>query len=204
MTTTTIQFTPEKAWGYAAQWGSAMSSGDSGACMYGFYKDCRPQSEEHRQAVIDWMNKCLLDVVANPDDYDDDELQKIDAFIEFIKNRGLKEDSFILELSSECVSACRLDGGELDGDIRQDLLDCNRSGDMTEPCKYVLSRWKPQFCVVKMVDGEYKNVEATYEDKLIVCMEIYSSSGFNRGTPEDLLERYIVWQAASDLSAYED
>ena len=75
--------TPREAWEYAASWGSYMRSGDPGACMYGFDEDCRPQSEEHRQRVIDHLETCQRLVRANPQDYDKDELKKMDAFVRF-------------------------------------------------------------------------------------------------------------------------
>lgn len=195
----TIKFTPAEAWEYASQWGSYMKAGDPGACMYGFNEDCRPQSEEHRQEVIDWMMRCKLDVVGNPDRYDNNEASKIDAFIEFIKNRGLSEDSFIIEISSDTASACRLDGDELDGKVGKDLLDCNRSGDVTEPCLYVLTKWKPQFRIVKRIDGEYKNVLASYEDKLEFYQSVYFESD-PAGLSEQDLDVQLVHEAALDFS----
>ena len=84
---------PEEAWGYAATWGSFVRNGDPGACMYGFDENCQPQSEEHRQDVIEWMQKCRQQVVDNPEDYDDDELDSIDRFLEYIKVREVASDT---------------------------------------------------------------------------------------------------------------
>lgn len=39
---------PRAAWGYAASWGSMMTGGDPGACMYGFDERFTVQSEQHR------------------------------------------------------------------------------------------------------------------------------------------------------------
>ena len=82
--------TPSEACEYAASWGSFMTSGDPGACMYGFDHDCRPQSEQHRQQVIDHMTACRLTVEANPDDYEENELETFDEFVEFITRRPLE------------------------------------------------------------------------------------------------------------------
>lgn len=49
---------PSDAWGIAAQWGSAMTSGDPGACMYGFDERFCVQSEEHRAACLLWIEQC--------------------------------------------------------------------------------------------------------------------------------------------------
>lgn len=207
-TTTTIEFTPEEAWGYAAQWGLYRKSYEPGSCMYGFTKECRPQSEEHRQAVIDWMTKCRLAVTTSPSCYtpscyDDNELDKIDSFIAFIKERGLAEDSFYIELAHETVTCCRLDGDEIDGQLRSDLLDCIKSGDVTEACKYVLRKWKPKFCIVKMVDGEYKNIEATYADKFAVYREIWFDH-YTDEIDEDILDCSLIREAATHLESVDD
>lgn len=85
---------PYDAWLYAATWGSYMRSGDPGACMYGFNERCRPQSEEHRQEVLDWIEKqCRPNVVANPENYDEDELEQMDEFVKYIKHAPLAEMS---------------------------------------------------------------------------------------------------------------
>jgi hypothetical protein len=80
---------PKDAWLYAATWGSYMTGRDPGACMYGFNEKCRPQSEDHRERVLEHMTKCRERVVNNPDDYDDeDELEKLDQFVKFITCRS--------------------------------------------------------------------------------------------------------------------
>lgn len=70
--------TPSEAYGYAAQWGSYMSDGDPGACMYGFSEDCRPQSEEHRADCLAWIDdECFPAIDARPDNFDDDEKERL-------------------------------------------------------------------------------------------------------------------------------
>jgi len=76
---------PADAWEYAATWGSLMTSGDPGACMYGFDESCLPQSEEHRADVLAWVEKCRAIVEADPDSYDSDELAKMDSFVRYIR-----------------------------------------------------------------------------------------------------------------------
>jgi hypothetical protein len=52
--------TPTKAWETAAQWGSLIRAGDPGACMYGFNEKGLVQSEAHRAACLDWIDReCL-------------------------------------------------------------------------------------------------------------------------------------------------
>jgi hypothetical protein len=49
--------TPHEFWLKAAEWGSAMTGGDPGSCMYGFDHKGLVQSEQHRQDCIDWLEK---------------------------------------------------------------------------------------------------------------------------------------------------
>jgi hypothetical protein len=69
------------AWLFAASWGSAMHSGDPGACLYGFSEDFRVQTEEHRADCIREMQNNRAYVVLHPEDYDADELDQIDTLI---------------------------------------------------------------------------------------------------------------------------
>lgn len=80
---------PIEAWEFAASWGSYMNDGDPGACMYGFSEDCRPQSEEHRQACVDYMKLNRMQVEAHPHNFEDDELDQIDVFVAYIKQAPL-------------------------------------------------------------------------------------------------------------------
>lgn len=193
---------PKDAWLYAATWGSAIKSGDPGAVMYGFDESCRPQSEEHRADVIRWMENCRAHVVCNPSDYDKDELEKIDEFIEFIKNRGIEgqeQKPFIIEISS-CGSAtvCTMEGEEIKGDALFDLEDCTMGGDAEEACQYILDNYSPEIRIVKKIDGEYQNVIADSNDKRKFCEEVYfeSESDFS---DEAIANRYIVWEASHSI-----
>jgi len=107
--------------------------------------------------------------------------------------------SFIIEIWHEYAYACTLSGDELSGDMREAMLDCIKTGDCEEACRYVLEVYSPQFRVVKKVDGEYRNVLASTEDKREVCEAIYydSESDFQ---DEDSADLYLVWEAASELT----
>ena len=51
---------------HAAQWGSYMTGGDPGACMYGFDDSGRVQSESHRAECIAWIDgPCRKAATAN-------------------------------------------------------------------------------------------------------------------------------------------
>lgn len=73
--------TPYDAWLFAATWGSYMTGGDPGACMYGFDERFVMQSEEHRAQCLKWIDKnCIPQVEANPSEYADDELEQLRIF----------------------------------------------------------------------------------------------------------------------------
>ncbi|WP_417737729.1 hypothetical protein [Rosistilla oblonga] len=199
--------TPMEAYEYAASWGSFLRSGDPGACLYGFDSDCRPQSEEHRQDVINFMKTCRLNVLERPEDFDGDELEKMDAFTEFITKRNIKgktDESFIIEISlCGSVACCTHDGNDLGGEMLSDMNDCNGSGDAEPACQYILDNYKPEFRIVRRVDGKYQNVIASKEEKHQVCREIYGGSDTNF-KDEDNANLYLVWAAASDLEAMQE
>ena len=81
-----------------------------------------------------------------------------------------------------------------------DVIDCNRSGDAEPACQYILDIYKPEFRIVRNVDGKYQNVIASKEEKFQVCREIYGGSDTNFND-EDNANLYLVWAAASDLEA---
>lgn len=69
--------------GAAAQWGSYMTSGDPGACMYGFSDSYGVQSEEHRQQCLAWIDgPCRAMVKVNDDpEADGEQLDELRAMI---------------------------------------------------------------------------------------------------------------------------
>ena len=80
---TSGEMTPVQAWLYAASWGG----GRNGMCLYGFYEDCLPQSEQHRQDCITHLeDDCLpyarLSAVA--------EVPKLEALIAYLRKAPLK------------------------------------------------------------------------------------------------------------------
>ncbi len=83
--------TPKQAWLYAAQWGSFIRSGDPGACMYGFSEDCRPQSEQHRNACIAYIDQeCLPAVAEQPAWYDRNEAGKLKRLRQYLATAPLR------------------------------------------------------------------------------------------------------------------
>lgn len=199
--------TPMEAYEYAASWGSFMRCCDPGACMYGFKSDCRPQSEEHRQDVLNYIKTCRLIVTERPEDFDEGELAKLDAFVEFITKRNIQgqtDGSFIIEISlCGSVTCCTEDGNELEGEILSDMNDCNGSGDAEPACQYILGNYKPEFRIVRNVSDDFQNVIASKEEKLQVCREIYGRSDTNFND-EDNANLYLVWASASSLEPMQD
>lgn len=70
---------PRAAWGYAASWGSAMTGGDPGACMYGFDERFHVQSEQHRSDCLAWLDGCVEDVKRDPAGFERNELDQLAA-----------------------------------------------------------------------------------------------------------------------------
>jgi len=108
--------------------------------------------------------------------------------------------TFIIELGHESVSACRKNGTEISrrSKLFSDLDACTGSGDAEPSCRYVLDAHKPEFRIVKRIDGEYKNVLATPDDKREVCEAIYFDSESNFDD-ESICDLYLVWEAAHDV-----
>lgn len=95
--------------GFAATWGSYMTGGDPGACMYGFDETGYPQNETHKADCIAYMQKNRERVAENPADYDDDELDKIDAFIALMQDSPVSDpdpELTVKELMSEFRLMC--------------------------------------------------------------------------------------------------
>jgi hypothetical protein len=83
---------PCQAWEYAAQWGSFVRIGDPGACMYGFSRDCRPQSESHRADCLGYIDaRCLPAVLAGPAHYDSDEVGKLRQLRRYLASAPLRD-----------------------------------------------------------------------------------------------------------------
>lgn len=75
----------EEAWNYAASWGSYVTSGDPGACLYGFDERFVVQSETHRENCIREMQNNRAYVETHRADYEPDELEMIDALLRKLK-----------------------------------------------------------------------------------------------------------------------
>lgn len=80
--------TPKQFWETAASWGSAMTSGDPGACMYGFDEKGLVQSEQHRADCINWIEKeCRKAAIANvsPEQSLDELNAELDALVAYLR-----------------------------------------------------------------------------------------------------------------------
>lgn len=90
--------TPREFWEAAAQWGSYVTAGDPGGCMYGFNENGFVQSEAHRKACLSWLETHCRPMVLNAayvEEIDDlyerevkrkGELQEINDLIEYLKS----------------------------------------------------------------------------------------------------------------------
>ena len=93
------RLTPKKFWETAASWGSFMTSGDPGACMYGFDERGVVQSEDHRAECIAYIEKeCRAAAKVNGAAGEDEAAQnrELDALIGYL--RGAPVDGWLGEL----------------------------------------------------------------------------------------------------------
>ena len=107
----------------------------------------------------------------------------------------------IIELIGCEISFCASDGKELTKrhKIARDLLDCARTGDCEQSCKFVLSQYKIDWrMIVKSEAGEYENVTASKEVKETVARAIYFASDADFSN-ENTAELYLLWQVASEF-----
>lgn len=100
------------------------------------------------------------------------------------------------------ASACLINGDEVstDPEVSEHLADCNRSGDCSDACEYVVRHVGVEFRIVaRNAAGEYENRLATAEEKAATCRAIYfdSESDFD---DESTAETYLVWDAARDAA----
>lgn len=123
--------TSEEAAEFAPQWGSMMTLGDPGACMYGFpLGDGRPQDNEHRRACLRYMRRMLSTVRLRRDregpldatDGDlDEQILEIQRFLPWMGSAPTREGK-----SAPNVHVVAFDA-KLDGEIRKltygDILD---------------------------------------------------------------------------------
>jgi hypothetical protein len=81
-------------------------------------------------------------------------------------------------------------------DFGKALADCCRSGDCEDACRYLLTKFKPEFWIVKQVNGRYARVQANHIDKAYICHKIYFESKQDWPNSEEWCDIYLIWQAA--------
>jgi hypothetical protein len=126
------KLSPKQFWITAAQWGSAMHSGDPGSCMYGFDERGVVQSEEHRQDCIAYIEgDCRKAADTNVAAGDDPAGQhpELDALLEYLKTAPVDGanadiDSFTKAYLEEAI---RTSQDNSDEDTGGDFIDNNYS-----------------------------------------------------------------------------
>ncbi len=82
--------TPHEFWLKASGWGSFMTSGDPGACMYGFNERGEVRSEQHRKQCIAWLaGECREAAKCNDDPEADN--KEIDDLIAYLRTAPLEK-----------------------------------------------------------------------------------------------------------------
>jgi len=118
---------------------------------------------------------------------------------ELVERFICSDSKCIVEISTcGSVSVCDLYGNEPNGKLLENLQHCGAGGDCEPACRYFLDTYKPQFRIVKKIDGEYENVIADENDKQLICQTIYFESETDF-SDVDNSELYLMWQAGSDL-----
>ena len=105
----------------------------------------------------------------------------------------------IIELSKCGYIATVFESADDSEKLESDLLDCTGPGNAEDACQYILDQWKPQFRIVKLIDGRYRNVIASDKDKQEICESIYFDSDTDF-SDTDNSELYIVWETAHQFA----
>mgnify|MGYP006318488921 FL=1 len=92
---------PGQVAGVAASWGSYMSNGDPGACMYGFGQDGRPLDEDHRKRCLEYIDRCCLPLLESPHPgYTQRDAQELHALRRHIETAEVRR--YLPEPRKEC------------------------------------------------------------------------------------------------------
>lgn len=140
---------PKQFWEVAATWGSAMTSGDPGACMYGFDERGIVQSEEHRQQCIAYIeDDCRKAAEVNIAAGEDAEEQhgEIEAMLAYLKGAPIEGELPEMDEFTEAYVTAALfsstdqssdDGGEpLDDNYCADHIGAETINDMIADCAH--------------------------------------------------------------------
>jgi hypothetical protein len=127
---------PKQFWEMAATWGSAVTSGDPGACMYGFDERGVVQSEAHRQTCIEYIEgECRRAAEINIAAGEDAEEQhgEIEAMLAYLK--GAPVDGQLPEMdefTEAYVAAALSSSNDNASDNGGEPLDSNYSAEHFE------------------------------------------------------------------------
>lgn len=119
---------PREFSGVAAQWGSYMTAGDPGACMYGFGDDGLPQSEEHRQQCLAYIeDHCRAAADANVAAGDDPTEQhpQLDDIVAYLKSAPLPSTPDLDAFTEAYIKAALFSTSDESNEAGGDPLDSN-------------------------------------------------------------------------------
>ncbi|MNU37026.1 hypothetical protein D3C71_256480 [compost metagenome] len=140
---------PKQFWEMAATWGSAMTSGDPGACMYGFDERGVVQSEGHRQACIDYIeSECRraaeINIAAGEDAAE--QHGEIEAMLAYLKGAPVDGEQPEMDSFTEAYVTAALwstndesseDGGQpLDDNYGSEHIDAETIQQMIADCAH--------------------------------------------------------------------
>ena len=128
---------PSEFSGIAAQWGSFVTNGDPGACLYGFGDDGLVQDEDHRKACLEYIEAhCRKAADTNVASGDEPEGQhdQLDAMVEYLKSCPVSGDNHGFDaFEAAYVKAALFSTNDQLDDSGGDPLDANYGPEHLSP-----------------------------------------------------------------------
>lgn len=178
------------AWLYAASWGSAMTSGDPGAVMHTFDADFTVNNENHRTEALEYVDKMVEIVKAKPDQYDADELKKLNRLKSCLRRASITGQVIPPNRKLPGFIFNQIGANDLEVKLTKACIEsCSGSGDNEAACR----EWAGALT---------KNLAHLSDDfvKSLVSHVLFDSF---RENPEDFESREdnlmrLIWIAAGD------
>jgi hypothetical protein len=113
----------------AAQWGSMMTAGDPGSCMYGFDKQGLLQSEEHRQECLDYIQSVCRPIAATNESKGESKEEnslQLDDLVAYVQQAPIAGSTPILdEFTKAYIEAALFSTNDESDEAGGDPLDDN-------------------------------------------------------------------------------
>jgi hypothetical protein len=127
---------PSELSGVASQWGSFITNGDPGACMYGFSSDGLVQNEDHRRACLAYIKEhCRKAADANVAAGDDPDSQhpELDALTAYLETCPVQGSANLDAFTSAYVQAALFSTNDESDESGGNPLDDNYGPEHLSP-----------------------------------------------------------------------